>query len=141
MDSPAHVAVDDADAAEIFLHYPHYFHQYEIQIENQNVTSSLARECCAHDGCVAFSAADAPVSRLMVCDPCVVGHEYDCLDFENQMIVAMPLGHPRWNRIHRVLCHQIQSHVENDVDYDMTLEDEMKDGHHGDGSLRMTCLA
>ena len=57
------------------------------------------------------------------------------------MIVAMPLGHPRWNRIHHVLFHQIQSHVENDVDWDMTLEDEMKDGHHGGGGQMMTCLA
>ena len=75
MDSPAHVAVDADAAADIFLRYPHCSHQREIRIENQNVTSSLARECCAHDGCVAFSAADAPVSRLMICDPCVVGHE------------------------------------------------------------------
>lgn len=101
------------------------------------MTSSLARDCCDHDGCAAFSA-DA-VSRL-ICNPCGVVHDYDFRDCENQTIIAMPLGHPRSNHILHAF-HQIQSCVEH-VDYDISLEDEMMDHpHHGGGSLRMTCLA
>ena len=101
------------------------------------MTSSLARDCYDHDGYAAFSA-DA-VSRL-ICDPCGVVHDYDFRDCENQMIIAMQLGHPRWNHILHAF-HQIQSCVEH-VDYDISLGGEMMDHrHHGGGSLRMTCLA